>query len=183
MADEPLRTTTFLLTTADALAYEQAAGRVTPLGILALLLWLGLWGSAALLLPPDWAGPRVGWTFSLLVSVLVAIAYVLALLLLSVRQWLRARRRMKRPTELTLSEWPDRLDVIGGGLMPREIAFPEIRRSLSTKAYIFLETDEDVLILPRRAFPEVGAFENLAARIVGTPRPILPSDAGPTGAA
>jgi hypothetical protein len=176
MADEPLRTTTFLLTTADALAYEQAAGRVSPLGILALLLWLGLWGSAALLLPPDWAGPRIGWTFSLLVSVLVAIAYVLALLLLSVRQWLRARRRMKRPTELTLSEWPDRLDVIGGGLMPRDIAFAEIRRHLSTKAHLFLETDEEVLILPRRAFPEVGAFEALAARIAGTPRPEQPPD-------
>jgi len=42
MPDEPLRTTTFTLTRADALAYEQAAGRLTPLGVFALIFWQGL---------------------------------------------------------------------------------------------------------------------------------------------
>ena len=58
MPDEPIRTTTFLLTRADALAYEQAAGQMTPLGVIALICWLGLCGAAALLIPTDWAGPR-----------------------------------------------------------------------------------------------------------------------------
>ncbi len=179
MADEPLRTTTFTLTTADAIAYEQAAVRMTPLGILALLLWLGLWGAAALLLPPSWAGPRAGLTFSLLVSVLVAIAYVLALLLLSIRQWLRARRRIRRPMEVTLAEWPARLDIVGGG-MPREIGFADIRRVLPTRTHLFLDTDEDVLILPRRAFSEVGVLEALAERIDAVPKSAMVDPPGAT---
>src|ERR1700760_4240566 len=111
MPDEPLRTTTFMLTRADALAYEQAAGRMTPLGVISLICWLGLCGAAALLIPADWAGTRFGIASSLLVWVSVAIGYVLALLLISIRQWLRARRRVRRPTEVTVSEWPDRLDL------------------------------------------------------------------------
>ena len=169
MPDEPLRTTTFTLGRADALAYEQAAGRLTPLGTLALICWLGLWGAAALLLPSDWAGPRLGWTFSILVSVLVAIAYVLALLLIAARQWLRARRRLKRPVDVTLSEWPDRLELVSVG-MPRLVAFGDIRRSLLTRTHLFLDTDDAVLMLPRRAFPEEGAVEDLARRIAAAPR-------------
>ena len=170
MADEPLHTTTFTLTRADALAYEQAAGRMTPLGVLALLLWLGLWGAGALLVPIEWAGPRFGVTSSLLVTIVVAIAYVLVLLLIAIRQWLAARRRLKRPMELTLSEWPARLTTIGAG-MPRDIGFAEIRRAILTRTHLFLDTDEDVLILPRRAFPEEGTIEDLHRRIEGTPRP------------
>jgi hypothetical protein len=164
MPDEPLRTTTFTLTTADALAYEQAGSRITPLGVLSLLCWLGLWGAAALLIPADWAGPRLGWSFSILVSILVAIAYVLALLLIAVRQWLRARRRIRRPVELTLAEWPDRLDIISVG-MPRVLLLSAVRRSILTRTHLLLDADEDVLILPRRAFPEEGTVEALAARI------------------
>ena len=59
MPDEPLRTTTFMLTRADALAYEQAASRLTPFGVFALLCWLGAWGAGALFIPPDWAGSRL----------------------------------------------------------------------------------------------------------------------------
>lgn len=183
MPDEPLRTTTYTLTGADALAYEQATGRLTPLGMLALVLWLALWGLGALLIPPDWAGPRLAWTFNLIVSLLVAIAYVLALLLIAVRQWWRARRRLRRAVEVTLSEWPDRLDFISTG-MPRSLPFAEIRRSVLTRTHLFLDADEDVLMLPRRAFPEEGSIETLAARIEGAPRaPVLaPVDPAPPSA-
>jgi hypothetical protein len=171
MPDEPLRTTTYTLTRADALAYEQAAGRLTPLGTLALLCWLGLWGAAALLIPPDWAGARLGWAFSILVAVLVAIAYVLALLVIAIRQWWRARTRLKRPAEITLSEWPDRLDLVSTG-MPRSIRLGDIRRSVLTRSHLFLDTDEDVVMLPRRAFAEEGAIEDLARRIDAAPHPV-----------
>lgn len=180
MADEPLRTTTYTLGTADALAYEQAASRMTPLGVLALLLWLGLWGAAAMLIPPDWAGPRLGWSFSALVAILVCIAYVLALILIAFRQWLRARHRIKRPIEQTVAEWPDRLEFTGGG-MPRTLNFPEIRRTILTRAHLFLETDSDPMILPRRAFPEEGTIEDLSQRIDGAPR-AAPVDLGAASA-
>src|SRR5437868_15383711 len=110
MPDEPLRTTTFTLTRADALAYEQATSRLTPLGVLALICWLGLWGAIAAFIPAEWAGPRLGLTASFLVVIVIAIAYVLALLPVAFRQWLAARRRVRRPHEITVSEWPERLD-------------------------------------------------------------------------
>jgi hypothetical protein len=176
MADEPLRTTTFTLTRADALAYEQASSRMNPLGVMALLLWLGFCGSLAWLIPDDWAGSHLGWTFPVLVSILITIGYVLVLMVYSFRQWLRAGRRLKRPEEVTLTEWPDRLEIIGAGL-PRDLPLRDIRESILTRAYLFLVSDDGVLILPRRAFSEDGVIEGLAARIAGKPVP-APVDAG-----
>lgn len=168
MADEPLRTTTYMLTRADALAFEQASSRLTPLGTMALVLWLGLCGSAAWLIPPDWAGAQLGWTFSILVSVLIAIGYVLVLLGLSFRQWWRARRRLNRPTEVTLTEWTDRLGIIATGFMP-ELRFADIRESILGRTHLFLIADSGVLIVPRNAFAEEGVVEALADRIAGKP--------------
>ena len=169
MPDEPLRTTTFMLGRADALAYEQTAGRMTPIGVLLLLLWLAVCGGAAMFIPPDWGGQRFGVTSSLLISVAVAIGYVLALLLIAVRHWMRARRRYRRPVEVTLTEWPNRLDLVGTGKLD-PVLFSGVRRSLLSRTHLFLETDDDVIILPRRGFPEVGAIEELARRIEGVPK-------------
>jgi hypothetical protein len=175
MADEPLRTTTFTLTRADALAYEQASWRLNPLGTMALVLWLGLCGSAAWLMPPDWAGPHLGWSFSILVSVLIAIGYVLVLLVMSFRQWWRAGRRIRRPLEITLTEYREKLEIIGAG-MPRQLPLLEIRESILGRTHLFLVSDNEVLIIPRHAFQEEGAVEALADRIAG--RPVsLPVDA------
>jgi hypothetical protein len=171
MADEPLRTTTYTLTRVDALAYEQAADRMTPLGVLALLCWLGLWGGAALLLPDEWTGPHLGWPFAVLVAVFVAVAYVLALLLIAVRHWWLARRLLPRPVEVTLNEWPDRLDLVSAGV-PRSIKLADVRRAVLSRFHLFLDTDEGVIMLPRRAFPEVGSVEALHRRIESTPHPL-----------
>lgn len=170
MPDEPLRTTTFLLTRADALAYEQSSSRLTPLGTMALVLWLGLCGSAAWLIPADWAGSHFGWSFSILVSICIAIGYVLVLLGMAFRQWWRAGRRLRRPQEITLTEWTDRLEIVGGG-MPRELKLIDIRESILTRTHLFLVSDNGVLMLPRNAFPEEGVAEALAARIAGRPAP------------
>ncbi len=175
MPDEPLRTTTFMLTRADALAYEQAASRLNPLGTMALVLWLGLCGSAAWLLPADWAGTPFGWSFSILVSICIATGYVLVLLVVAFRQWWRAGRRLRRPQEVTLTEWPDRLGIIGSGL-PRELELIDIRESILTRTHLFLVSDNGVLMLPRNAFVEEGVVEALAARIAGAPEP-APVDA------
>jgi len=170
MPDEPLRTTTFLLTRADALAFEQASSRLTPLGTMALVLWLGLCGSAAWLIPSDWAGMRFGWSFSILTSIVIAIGYVLVLLAMSFRQWRRAGRRIRRPQEITLTEHRDRLEIVGAG-MPRELRLVDIRESILTRTHLFLVSDDGVLMLPRNAFPEEGVAEALAARIAGRPAP------------
>jgi hypothetical protein len=173
MPDEPLRTTTFTLTRADALAYEQAASRLTPLGVLALICWLGLCGAIAMFIPTEWGGPRLGITSSLLIVVCIAMAYVLALLLIAVRQWWRARARAKRPYEVTIGEWPDRLDILSIG-MPRTLSFADVRRSILTRTHLLIEADEETLILPRRAFAEVGTIEALAQRIEAAPRRPVP---------
>lgn len=166
MVEEPLRTTTFTLTRADALAYEQAAGHLSPLGLVSLLLWLGFWGGLAWLIPSDWAGAQFGWSFSILVSILIAIGYVLVLIGIAFRQWLAAGRRIKRPVEVTVTEWHDRLEVVAASL-PRELKFSDIRQSIPGSGHLFLVSDDGVLILPRAAFSEDGVIDALAARIAG----------------
>jgi hypothetical protein len=172
MPDAPLRTTTFTLTRADALAYEQSATRTTPLGVLTTIGWLGLWGCAALLIPTDWSGPRFGWAMSLLITLAIAIAAVLALLLVSFRQWLRAGRRVPRPVEITVTEWPKRLEATGAG-PPHDLPFTAIRESRLVASHLFVTTDEGVLILPRHAFEAENVIDVLAARIAGLPAPAV----------
>jgi hypothetical protein len=170
MSAEPLRTTTYTLTSADALAYEQATARLGIFGTLLLIVWLGLCGMLVFLIPLDWAGPRLSWSFSLLVLVLLSIGYVLALLLIARRQMRRARRRLKRPVEMQLVEWPDRLEFSGAGL-PRTVLLREIKLGQLTRTHLFFETSADPIILPRRAFPEAGSIEALDARIAEASRP------------
>ena len=122
MSEEPLRTTTFTLTRADALAYEQAVFRWGWRGALLLIVWLLACGGAALLIPAEWAGPRLSLSASLLVSIATVIGVVLVLLVISLRQALAARRRLPRPVEVTLNEWPDRLSFSGADT--RELLLP-----------------------------------------------------------
>lgn len=170
MADEPIRITTYMLNRADALAYEQASARSTPLGTAALILWLGLCGASAWLIPVDWAGPRLGWSFPALVSVLIAIGYVLVLLATALRQWLRAGTRLGRPQETTLGEWPDRLEITTAGAS-RTLRLLDIRESILTRNHLFLIGDDSVLIVPQHAFAEEGVIDEMAARIAGRPIP------------
>lgn len=175
MPDEPIRTMTYVLVTEDALAYEQAHARLGPPAVVLLIAWLAICGSTALLIPLDWAGPRLGWSFTLLVTVLVAIGYVLALLLMAWLQLRRARRQVRRPVEMQLVEWPDRLELTGGGL-PRSVRFSDVTTTLMTRAHLFLATASGPLILPRRAFIEEGSIEDLEKRIAAakpaTPPPV-----------
>lgn len=180
MADEPIRITTYMLSRADALAYEQAASRLSPLGTAALVLWLGLCASAAWLIPSDWAGPTLGWSFPALVSVLIAIGYVLVLVGIAFRQWLRAGRRIPRLEEVTLGEYPDRLEITTSG-NKRILPLLEIRESIPTRTHLFLLSDDGVLIVPQRAFAEDGIIDEMAARIAGRPLPVA-VDAGATPA-
>ena len=170
MSADPIRTTTYLLSAADALAYEQATSRVGILGALVLLVWLAACGSLALLIPLDWAGPRLSWSFNLLVLVLMAIGYVLALLALARGQLRRARKRVRRSVEMQLVEWPDRLEFSGSGL-PRTVPLKDIKSGQLTRTHLFFETAGEPIVLPRRAFPEMGSIEALDARIAAASLP------------
>ena len=64
MPDEPIRTTTYVLSTEDALDYEQATTRFGPFGVALLIIWLAACGGLALLIPLDWAGPRLSLSFN-----------------------------------------------------------------------------------------------------------------------
>ena len=188
MSTEPIRTTTYLLSSADALAYEQATARVGVLGGLMLVIWLAACGSAALLVPLDWAGPRLSWSFNLLVLVLIAIGYVLALLLLARGQIHRAGKRIRRSVEMQLVEWPDRLEFSGSDL-PRTVSLKDIKSGQLTRTHLFFETAGDPIILPRRAFPETGSIEALDARIAEAslpkraPEPVSPTTEAATPSA
>ena len=173
MPAEPLRTTTYTLTSADALAWEQASARLTPAEAVGLVIWLALCGSLALLLPPDWAGAHLSWSFGLVVAILISIGATLALLVQALGQWRAARRRVRRPQEVTLVEWPAHLDIVGAGL-PRALVFPAIRAAILTRTHLFLKSDSDVVIIPRRAFPEEDAVEELSQRVTGKAKPEPP---------
>jgi lysylphosphatidylglycerol synthetase-like protein (DUF2156 family) len=168
MSGEPLRTNTFTLTTADALAYEHAAYRFRPLGFILFLVWLAAVGSAVLLVPVAWRGPPDMLGFWVLAAIFVAIAYVLAMVLPSFRAWRRARKRLRRPIEVTLEEWPDRIGLSGHGI-PHNFAHDAIESRILTRAHLFLRMGDEVLIVPRRAFPEEGTFEALLQRLDNPP--------------
>lgn len=180
MAGDPLRTTTFRLTTADALAYEHAARRFRPLGLAVFVLWLAAIGSAALLVPVAWRGAPNTPGFWALAGIFAAIGYVLAMIPLSFRAWRRARKRLRRPIEVTLEEWPDRIGLSGHGI-PHNFDHAAIESKILTRTHLFLRVGDDVLIVPRHAFPEEGTFDALLQRL-DTPTATPPVDPAPVTA-
>lgn len=180
MSGEPLHTTTYRLTTADALAYELAAQRLRPLGVGLLMLWLAAAGTAVLLVPIAWRGTPDTPGLWALAAIFAAIAYVLATILFSFRAWRRARRRLRRPMEVTLDEWPDRIALSGHGI-PHNFDHSTIESRILTRSHLFLSIADDVLIVPRRAFPEEGTFEALLQRL-DTPQTTPAVDPAPVTA-
>lgn len=162
MSEEPLRTTTFTLTRADALAYEQAVFRWGWRGGLLLAVWLLACGGAALLIPAEWGGPRFSVSSSLLVSIAIVIGVVLVLLVIASRQALAARRRLPRPVEVTLNEWPDRLTL--SGAETRELAYAALE-PLASPTHLFLRNAGAPLLLPRAAFHDDTSLDALLQRI------------------
>ena len=57
---------------------------------------------------------------------------------------------------------------------------PAIRRTIATRTHLLFEADQDVVILPRRAFAEEGALEDLARRVDGVPKAVPESPPAPT---
>ncbi|MEO6396309.1 MAG: hypothetical protein ABIO40_10420 [Devosia sp.] len=164
MAEEPLRTTTFTLTRADALAYERHRRRLSPGRAVLLLLWLALAGLVLLLIPDNWSGKLNMPSFWALGAVLVTIQYVLAMLVWAFNDIGRARRRVPRAHEVTLEEFVDRIGVTGSGI-PRYVRFSDAGRPLITASHIFLGKPHNLIILPRSAFADEAGFDALSSRL------------------
>lgn len=163
MAD-PLLTTTYTLTRADALAYERWAGRPGLLGTIVFLLWLSLAGVLLWLLPDNWTATWREPGFWALGAVFVAIFYVLAMIPQTVGEMRRARRRVRHAHDVTIEEHADRLGVSGQGI-PRSLTFAEAGTPIVTRTHLFFGDGDDLVILPRSAFPEEGSFDALVARL------------------
>jgi hypothetical protein len=161
---DPLLTTTFTLTRADALAWERQARRPSLARTTLFLLWLALGIAIAWLLPDAWAGTPTTPAFWALAAVLISILYVLAMIAFTIGDMRRARRRIRRPHDLTIEEYPDHLAVTGTGI-PRTLRFAEAGGPIVTRTHLFIGQGDDLVILPRRAFPEEESFEALAARL------------------
>ncbi|MEQ1902356.1 MAG: hypothetical protein ABL866_16675 [Devosia sp.] len=159
----PRLTTTFTLTRADALAYERLP-RPFRLGrFLLLVLWLIPGIAIPLLFAGSFGGffnPGI-WA---LAAIGAAIQYTLAMIWLSIGDLRRARRRLRVAADITIEEDETGFSVSGPGI-PRYLTFAEAGRPKLTRDYLFLGSADNLVILPRRAFPEEGSFEALAARL------------------
>lgn len=159
----PRLTTTFTLTRADMLAYERLPRPFRFSRFLLLLLWLAP-GVAIPLLASRWFGGFDNPGIWALAAVGAAIQYTLAMILLAVGDIRRARRRLRAATDITIEEDDNGFSVSGPGI-PRYLTFTEAGRPLLTRDHLFLGGSDNLVILPRRAFPEEGSFEALAARL------------------
>ena len=161
---DPLLTTTYTLTRADALAYERWARRPTLRGTIGFVLWLALAGVVLWFLPDSWTGTYRDIGFWALGAVFVTIQYVLAMIVSTIGEMRRARRQLRQPHDVTIEEHADRLDVSGIGI-PRTLSFAEAGAPTVTRTHLFLGRGDDLVILPRSAFAEEGSFDALVARL------------------
>jgi hypothetical protein len=162
---DPLHTITFTLTRADALAYERLSRRPSPRSAIVFTLGLVLAGAVLWLAPGNWTGTWRDPGFWALGAVLFAILYVLAMIVQTIGQMRRARRRLRHAYDITIEEHADRLDVSGPGI-PRTLSFADAGLPIVTATHLFLGRGDDLVILPRRAFPEEDSFDALVARLV-----------------
>ncbi|HWA18139.1 MAG TPA: hypothetical protein VG757_04025 [Devosia sp.] len=163
---DPLHTITFTLTRADALAYERLASRPTLRAIILFLLAAALAGAGLYFAPDNWTGTYRDLGFWALAGLSFAILYVLAMIVQTIGQMRRARRRLRQPHDVTIEEHADRLDVSGLGI-PRVLSFAEAGTPVVTQTHLFLGRGDDLVILPRHAFPEEDSFDALVARLAG----------------
>jgi hypothetical protein len=182
MADEPLSSASFTLTRADALAWEQARFVPSRLQIALFVVWLALCGSLVFLLPGEWFPSFAHWSLSAFVLIFAAMGAVIALLGLALVQWRAARRRLRRPVPLTITEWPGHLDIAGPD-GPRTLPLAAIRQSVLTPTHLFLDTADEtgagLLILPRKAWDDPAALDALARRIASRPVAMVDAGTGP----
>jgi hypothetical protein len=162
----PLRTYSYTLTTADALAWEARPRELAGWRAGLLIVWLGAAGGGPLaFLPADWVGPQWGLRFWLWGLGLVGIAWLIAAAAITLAAHRRARRRIPAPIAMHVEEWGDHFAVTAGSAPPRVIAHETIAKAIATPTHVFLAVPPDVVIIPASAFTDEGEMQALAALI------------------
>lgn len=156
----PLQRYAFVLTRADALAYETLPRELMGWRRILLILWVGSGGMVVAFLPEGWVGSEGGWRFWALFLTSLAVQYGLAMVAMTASAYRRAARRMPRPSEVTMLDHFDHLEWRENGVVS-VIACETIGPVIETSTHLFVHAGGRVLILPLRAFgspSEMSAF-------------------------
>lgn len=161
-SDPPVQHYAFVLTRADALAYERFPRELMGWRRLLLLAWTGLGGLTVAFLPEGWVGEEGAWRFWALILTSIAIQYGLAMVAMTAAAHHRAARRVPRPAEVAVLDHVDHLEWREHGSV-FVVACETIGPVIATQVHLFIHDGSHVLIMPLRAFAdrlEMFAFAN-----------------------
>lgn len=159
----------FMLTRADALAYETLPREIMGWRRILLFLWVGSGGMVVAILPEDWVGGEGSLRFWAILLACVAIQFALATAAMTAWAHVRAARRLPRPVAVTMLDHVDHLEWQEQGVVS-VFASETIGPVIRTLTHLFVHVDSRVLILPVRAFDgmtAMSAFANELDRRVG----------------
>ncbi|MDT8854528.1 hypothetical protein RNZ50_05685 [Paracoccaceae bacterium Fryx2] len=152
------------LTRGDSLAWEAQPREMTAGRQVIFLLWLALGGLWVLLLP-RWLVPEGSLLFYACMVAAAGVQYGLATVWLTWRAHRRARRRVPLPVRMRLEDRAEGLRVGPEGAGDGTLIAPAmIRQVVVTPGHVFIDTPRDVVIVPLRAFRDVGEMRAFAER-------------------
>ena len=143
----PIRTLTYQLSAADALAYSQLQRELTGWEKFRFVLWIFAGGMVIGFLPQEW--PRLVWWPAALGVGLVAFLLAVAMLNWSTRYRVR---KMPLPTgKVVLEEWGDHL-AERSSQGQHFVAYETIAQVIETPDHVFVRSGDVPLIVPKAAF-------------------------------
>lgn len=155
-----IRTLTYRLTQADALAYGQLHREMTGREKLWFVLWIGIAGMLVGALPEGWSA--IVWWLAALAIVLVAAAIALAFW-----NW-QARHqagKMSIPIgDIALEEWGDHL-AERSSQGQRFVAYETIAQVVETPNHVFIRSGEMPLVVPKAAFEDAADMAAFARHV------------------
>lgn len=148
---QPFRHLSFMLTRADALAYETLPREIGGWRLILLFVWVGLGGMAVAMLPEGWVGEEGGWRFWAFIAASGFAQYGLAMVVMHLYAHWRAARRLRHPIAVEVLDHVDHLEWRENGV-PVFVAPETINAIIKTPTHVFICVSGRVLILPTRAF-------------------------------
>ena len=143
----PIRTLSYSLTRADALAYKLLKHELTGWEKFRLLVFVGCGGLIVGLMPDD-LSPAVWWTVAVL---MLGLFGVLAIVWTNIVVRRQAAAIPLPDGVVELEEWGDRLVERSAGSV-RFVAFETIAQVIRTDGHIFIREGAVPLIVPKTAF-------------------------------
>jgi hypothetical protein len=145
--NSPIRTLSYSLTRADALAYKLLKHELTGWEKFRLLVFVGC-GGLIVGLMPDNLSPAVWWTIA---AGVLGLFGVLAIVWTNVSVRRQAAAIPMPEGAVELEEWGDHLaEKSAKGV--RSVAFERIAQVIRTDAHIFIREGAAPLIIPKTAF-------------------------------